>query len=191
MYANIKHLHLLKFNNCENCTECCKNKFLAPLILEDFEKVYEYFPIVIAKLDTFKPVMLLSTEKECPYLQDEKCSIYEQRPPACKIYPFSPWYDSILLDLSCPGVGVYGSFLPLTKKEFYSSSFFDKRIINIKQKLINTARWLENKKIIPIGSVKNIEIFQISDPKDKYDLIHKKSLKFLKNYENLIKKPLN
>ncbi|MEO1923397.1 MAG: YkgJ family cysteine cluster protein [Nautiliaceae bacterium] len=191
MYANIKHLHLLKFNNCENCTECCKNKFLAPLVLDDFEKVCDYFPIVIAKLEVFKPVMLLSTEKGCPYLQNDKCSIYEQRPPACKIYPFSPWYDSILLDLSCPGVGTQGLFLPLTKKEFCSSSFFDERVINIKQKLINTAKWLENKKITPIGSVKNIEIFQISNPKDKYDLIHKKSLKFLKNYENLIKKPLN
>jgi len=188
LYINIKHLHLLKFNNCKECSECCKNKFLAPLVLEDFEKVYQYFPILIAKLDTLKPVMLLSNEISCPYLKNETCSIYENRPPACRIYPFSPWYDSILLDISCKGVGIEGEALPLSKNEFINSKFFDTRIENIESKLIQTQKWLNNQNLKYFATFKEIELFTIQNINDKFAKMHKSSLKFLDNYNNLINK---
>ena len=71
MFVDLKHLDLLKFKGCEECVDCCK-KPMAPLILDDFEKVYKYFPILIAELDTLKPVMLLSNKISCPYLKDNK-----------------------------------------------------------------------------------------------------------------------
>jgi len=138
MYVDIKYLDKLKFNNCENCYECCK-KLMALLILEDFKKVYNYFPILIAKFDFLKPVMLLSNDKYCPYLKNEKCSIYENRPPACRIYPYSPWYDKILLDISCDGIGIKGEKILL--------SYFMKIFDNITQKIENTLRWTLSQKL--------------------------------------------
>ena len=182
MYADINHLELIKFNGCDGCTECCKSKLMAPLILEDFKKVYKYFPILIAKLDTYKPVMLLSNETSCPYLKKDKCSIYEKRPPACKIYPYSPWYDSILLDLSCKGVGIKGEALPLTKEEFYNSKFFDERIENITEKIEKTTIWLQNQQLIPFKIYKGIELFSIKNNDDKYSEMIIKSSVHLNKY---------
>ncbi|NPA12254.1 MAG: YkgJ family cysteine cluster protein [Epsilonproteobacteria bacterium] len=188
MYVNIMKLELLKFNNCKDCVECCKSKYLAPLVLEDFEKVYKRFPILIAKLDILKPVMLLSHETSCPYLKDEKCSIYQERPPACKIYPFSPWYDSILLDVSCKGVGIEGELLPLSEEEFKNSNFYDSRIQNITQKILNTSEWLKNKKLKYAGKIFGIKLYSIKNINDKYSRFHKKSLLFLRNYKNILTK---
>jgi len=186
LYVNINYLENLKFNNCKDCCECCKNKYLAPLILEDFEKVYEYFPIFIAKLETFKPVMLLSNEKQCPYLINEKCSIYEKRPPACRLYPYSPWYDKILIDLSCKGIGIEGENLPLSTKSFKNSSFFDERVIDIENKIFNTYKWLENKQLHPFTTYHGIELFDIKDKNDKYDEMIIKSKRNLENYFYII-----
>jgi Fe-S-cluster containining protein len=185
MYVDINYLENLKFNNCENCSECCKNKYLAPLILDDFKKVYEYFPIFIAKLETFKPVMLLSNETQCPYLINEKCSIYEKRPPACRLYPYSPWFNKILIDLSCKGVGIKGENLPLTITDFKNSSFFDERVINIENKIFKTYKWLENKKLYPFAIYYGIELFDIKDKNDEYDEMVIKSKNNLVNYCNI------
>jgi len=186
MYVSIKYLHLLKFNNCKECNDCCKNKFLAPLILEDFEKVYKFFPILIAKLDSLKPVMLLSNEISCPYLKNNICSIYEKRPPACKIYPFSPWFDDILLDISCPGIGIYGEKLPLTKDEFINSKFFDTRIESIQTKIISTQNWLKNQDLNYLATFKGISLYTINNIKDDFGKMHKISLNFLKNYQKIL-----
>lgn len=181
MFVDIRHLELLKFKGCKECTECCK-KPLAPLILEDFKKIYNYFPILIAKLDYLRPVMLLSNEISCPYLNNGKCTIYENRPPACKIYPYSPWYDKILLDLSCSGVGCEGEYLPLNKKEFYNSSFYEERFEKINKKIEATHKWLSTQKLIFLTSYKNIEFFTLEKNNDKYNLYHINSLKHLHNY---------
>ena len=185
MFVDISYLELIKFKGCEGCTECCK-KPMAPLILDDFEKIYKYFPILIAKLDVLKPVMLISNEKQCPYLINEKCSIYEKRPPACKIYPYSPWYDKILLDLSCKGIGTEGENLPLTINSFKNSTFFDERIIDIENKIIKTSEWLENKQLHPFITYYGIDLFDIKDKNDKYDEMIIKSKINLKNYFYII-----
>jgi Fe-S-cluster containining protein len=159
---------------------------MAPLVLDDFKKVFQFFPIVIAALDELKPVMLLSNGISCPYLKDNRCSIYEKRPPACKIYPFSPWYEKILLDLSCKGVGTKGDLLPLKKEEFIKSPFYEERFENIKEKLNKTKKWLSKKDLIKIGSIKNIEIYKTDSINDEYDRMHQNSLEFLKNYQKTL-----
>ena len=181
MFVNIKHLELIKFKYCQECDECCKNKLLAPLVLEDFEKVYEYFPIVIAKLDTLRIVMLLSNEK-CPYLKNSKCSIYDKRPPACKIYPYSPWYGEILLDISCPGIGIKGEKIPLNKEEFLKSPFYDERFENISEKLKNSFLWLKAHKLKFLTTYKGIKLYTLKNGKDKFFKMHQKSLTHLHYY---------
>jgi len=185
MYANINHLELIKFNGCGGCTECCKSKLMAPLILEDFEKVYKHFPILIAKLDYFKPVMLLSNGISCPYLKNELCSIYKQRPPACKIYPYSPWYDSILLDLSCKGIGIKGTPLPTTKEDFIKSDFYEERFENITEKLEKTLKWSKELTLEQFGEIQHIKLYKIKNMhKDIFTDMYEKSLVHLEKYEN-------
>jgi Fe-S-cluster containining protein len=166
--------------------ECCKNKYLAPLVLDDFEKVYNHFPILIAKLDILKPVMLLSNKNSCPYLLENRCTIYENRPPACKIYPYSPWYDLILLDISCKGIGIEGELLPLTYEEFKNSPFYDDRIENIEEKIIQTSKWVLNQKLNFFTKLFGIKLYTLNSFNDKYSKMVKKSQKFLKNYQNLL-----
>jgi len=158
---------------------------MAPLILDDFKKVYKYFPILIAKLDTFRPVMLLSNGISCPYLKDNLCSIYEKRPPACKIYPFSPWYDKILLDISCKGVGIKGEFLPLTHKEFKKSKFYEERFENINYKLKRTNNWINNTFFNFYATIQNIKLYKIYKNNDIYSALAMKSLINLKYYKGL------
>ncbi|WP_456479144.1 YkgJ family cysteine cluster protein [Nautilia sp.] len=184
MYSSIRHLHLLKFKGCDECTECCKSKYMAPLVLEDFEKVYKYFPILIAKLDKLKPVMLLSNSASCPYLENKKCSIYENRPPACKIYPYSPWFGDILLDLSCKGVGIEGKTLPLTPEEFLKSDFYEERFENITEKIKNTNIWLAKQEVVYFRTYKNIKLYILKNARDDYAHMHKNSLMFLSYYFN-------
>jgi Fe-S-cluster containining protein len=180
MYVNIKHLENLKFNNCQNCIKCCENKMFAPLILDDIKKVYKFFPIFIIFIPNPKLVIPLSLNKHCPYLKNNKCSIYEHRPPACKIYPFSPWYEEIILDLSCDGIGIEGEKLPLSIKEFKNSKFYDERIENIKEKLEKTNNWIKNQKLTYLTKINNIKIYKIKQKKDKYNKLIQLSYKNFK-----------
>jgi len=182
MYVDIEYLNLIKFQGCIECVECCK-KPMAPLILEDFEKVYEHFPILIAKLDVFKPVMLLSNEEKCPYLKNGKCSIYDTRPPACKIYPYSPWYDKILIDLSCPGIGIKGKKLPCSKTEFINSDFYEERFDRITEKLNKTLEWTLQRKFTYLTTAPyGIQLFFLTEAEDFYSDLILKSYVNLSNY---------
>jgi Fe-S-cluster containining protein len=182
VYVNIKHLENLKFNNCENCTKCCENKMFAPLILDDIKKVYKFFPIFIIFIPNPKLVIPLSLNKHCPYLKNNKCSIYEHRPPACKIYPYSPWYGEILLDLSCEGIGIKGEKLPLTLNEFKNSKFYDERIENIEKKLNITNQWIKKQKIKFMTKINNIKIYKIKYQNDFYNNFIQSSYKNLKTF---------
>jgi Fe-S-cluster containining protein len=179
MYVNIKYLKNLKFNNCQDCTKCCENKMFAPLILDDIKKVYKYFPILVIFLPKPKIVIPLALNSLCPYLKDNKCTIYDNRPPACKIYPFSPWYGEIILDISCDGIGIKGENLPLSKDAFKNSKFYDERIENIEEKLNKTENWLKREKLTFLTKINNIKIYKIKKNNDKYNKMIQKS------YENL------
>ena len=167
MYVDINDVEFLRFNNCRDCNKCCYEKIFAPLILDDFERVYKYFPIFIVEVGYLRPVMIISDGKNpCRYLEKGKCSIYENRPPACKIYPFSPWYDKILIDLSCPGIGVEGELLPLDN--FKDSKFYDKRFENIETKIIKTQEWLSKKRLNKFGNFKGYDLFY-PEVEDEFD----------------------
>jgi len=186
MFVDINDLHLLKFNNCKDCDECCKNKYLAPLVLDDFEKVYKYFPIIFAKLDFYKPVIMISSKNGCPYLENGLCTIYENRPPACKLYPYSPWYDKLLLDIACKGVGIEGDYLPLNFEDFKKSKFFEKRVEDIDLKIKKTREWLRENKIEFFTNFKGVKLYKLTTFNDKYAQMVKKSQIHLEKYKDLL-----
>ena len=163
MRENIEKLLPLYFKGCGDCSECCEGKFfLAPLILEDIPKVKNYFEIRAIKIDNeIIPVMLLTDgENSCKYLKNGKCEIYENRPPACRIYPFSPFYDEIFIDISCPAVGVIGEKLPSNKKEFFNSNFFDDRMINFVDKRRETIEYMKKVKLYFDKEIKGVKVYR-------------------------------
>lgn len=131
------------FSSCDSCgARCCTGKenfVLAPLILEDFELVYKHFPIVFrAEEGKVKASILLNNGKSgCWYLQDDKCQIYNERPPTCKQYPISPYFDTLYIDRDCPAVSSEDG-IPLVKDLKISDSFKIERFENFKEKLEKT-----------------------------------------------------
>ena len=89
------------FNNCNGClSRCCDGKegtILSQLILDDFEVVSKYFPILFTFGDMgyLKANILFSDGKSfCPYIKNYQCTIYEDRPSICRVYPLSPSHDN-------------------------------------------------------------------------------------------------
>jgi len=163
MRENIKKLPPLYFKGCKDCTKCCDGTqfFLAPLVLDDFEKVKPYFEIRAIILDDIIPVMLFNDgNSPCKYLEEGKCTIYENRPPACKIYPFSPFFDEIFIDLSCDAISFEGDRLPTSKEELLKSNFFDERMINLTEKRAKTIEYMKNQKLEFDKEIKGIKLYK-------------------------------
>jgi len=164
MRENILNLPPLYFKGCGDCAKCCEGKFaIAPLILEDFDKVKDYFEIRAVILDDIIPVMILTDGKNpCKYLKNGQCEIYENRPPACKIYPFSPYFDDIFLDLSCDAVGLEGERLPTNKDEYFKSKFFEERFINFKEKREKTIEYMKQKELFFDKEIKGLKLYKFN-----------------------------
>jgi len=161
MRENIEKLPPLYFKGCGDCSKCCEGKFfLAPLILEDFDKVKKYFEIRAVVFEDVIPVMLLTDGKNpCKYLKDGKCQIYQERPPACRIYPFSPYYDDIFIDLSCDAICNNGKKLPSTKQELFNSEFFDNRLDNFIDKRNKTLEYMKKQKLVFDKEINGIKLY--------------------------------
>ena len=166
------------FNGCENCQNICCEKFkFIPLILEDFIEVYRFFPIFFAFFDEeVIPVIELGDTK-CRYFKDKKCQIYEFRPPGCKIYPLIPYFNEILVDVSCEGVGEKGEFL--ANKEKINLKFFHPRIFNLTKKRENTLKLTNSiKNDLVFFKNNTLDLFIYKKPTNNlYLLMHQKSIK--------------
>jgi len=182
MFVNIKDVNY-RFSNCQECkTSCCSGDkfFLIPLILEDFELVYKNFPILFISLnDEFRAVIILNQDgNACKYLKDGKCQIYEQRPPACKIYPITPYYDEFFVDSSCDAVNEdKGEFL--CSSEGFSKSFYHRRLDSFLPKYeesLSFFKTLENQ-CKSAFQMREIEFFIFdSELENEYIAMHKESL---------------
>lgn len=181
------------FSSCDICdAACCKGHhgtIYSQLILEDFNEVFEHFPIVfmIGDLDYLKPVVLLTNGcDKCRYLLNERCSIYEKRPSVCKVYPLSPHLTNIpFIDLSCPAVGEKGEIIidngsikkPFQHKVFkdYQNKYID---MHFHFEKFNKAENL--KFLIEIRGNKFYKFKE--DFEDEYLKLHLSSLKNLDKY---------
>lgn len=185
-YTSITQIKDTKFSSCEGCeSHCCDGSrfHFTPLILDDFVDVYKNFPIVFGYIgDELRALMKLSSSPQgCQYFLENKCSIYEERPPACRLYPITPFYEDILVDTSCHGVGEVGEIL--TKGSSISNNFYHKRLENFEHKRLKTVHFLKELEdhLKPIGSYQGVEMFKanIQDNEKEYLKYHHLSLEHL------------
>lgn len=160
---------------------------MAPLILEDFQYVYKNFLIAFAVFEgRVKAVMLLSNQlRPCLYYKEGRCSIYETRPPACRMYPYTPYFDDVFIDTTCDAVGSEGfpMFDPDTSRSApIPEAFYDKRFEEFSDKLADTDIFLDKlgfefRPILEIGGVKLLEY--LGEQQNSFIQMHKASLEFL------------
>ena len=107
--------------NCRRCGKCCRDLVFndsgiqrgLTLLPEETglfpeEKLRPYFGFGRRPYDPrFKILAYQLTTMDCPYLKDNQCTNYENRPASCRQYPFSLDPDpeeGVLLgvDMNCP-----------------------------------------------------------------------------------------
>lgn len=150
MYIKLEDASGLFFSSCQACQQsCCDGgRFvLAPLVLDDFDAVYKNFLIAFAYVDgNLRVVMLISNkDKACQYYKDNLCTIYDSRPPACVMYPFTPYYDEVFIDSACEAVGYAGFELRQNEEKLLDQvhpSFYHERLVDFSQKLAKTELFL-------------------------------------------------
>lgn len=184
-FVNIKNNDLF-FSGCSTCEgNCCngaKGFSLSPLILEDFEEVYKNFAIIFSIQEKkLKAYVLLNNGKEhCKYYIDNKCSIYEQRTPACKLYPISPYFENILIDTECPSINMeFGESICSEGK--LNDKFFTKRLLNFNDKLKESFDFYDSIYYINdfkfIGHISGMPFLKYNKSSDnKYIKMHLESL---------------
>lgn len=188
-FINIKKYDL-HFNGCSTCLGMCcngaKGFAASPLILEDFEEVYKNFPIVFSvsgeELGVY--VLLNDGKGHCKYYIDQKCSIYEHRTPACKLYPVSPYFEHILVDTECPGVSLEKRGKLLCQSGVLQSDFHTKRLENFVQKRDATRKFLKSlqkeEAFCYVGEVLGLPLFTYTHASENpYIKMHQASLAHL------------
>jgi len=184
IYKSLTKIEKMHFSSCEGCeTPCCDGKrfYFIPLILEDFIEVYKNFAIVFAQInDEWRMLMLLSKdEKGCCYFVDSKCSIYDERPPGCHLYPLTPFYDDVLVDTSCPAINEKSEGEFFDSQQGINSNFYHHRLENFNEKREKSNSYLQDivADMQSIGEVNGIEVFKYSGSReDTFISMHKESL---------------
>lgn len=148
-------------------------------------EVYASFAVLFARIENrLRMVMLISNRsKPCRYYQNGVCSIYESRPPACKLYPVTPYFDEILIDTSCPALGWEG--LPIMEEGAVSRSFYHERLENFEQKLERTEEFLGNLdwKFRPVYEIDGIALLEYTGvQQNSFIQMHRASLKHLNHF---------
>ena len=184
------------FSSCDGCpAKCCDGKegtIFSQLILQDFETVSKNFPILFTfgEMGFLKANILFSDgENFCPYIVNHKCTIYDERPSICRVYPLSPNLDDkVYIDDSCMAINTeFGTDIVLdgvVTKEFDYDT-----LNNYQDKFIDTHQHLEQfnninnfKNIITIKGMKFYSY--IGQSRSIYMDLHIKSLSNLTNKNN-------
>lgn len=189
-FISTKNLNFT-FGNCKNCNaNCCHGIYgtlFSQILKEEFIHVYKNFPILFIfgkELNFIKPVILLTNGiDKCPYLDDYKCSIYENRPTVCRTYPLSPNIDNIIyIDNSCPEVNKGEDFL-IQSNEIKKDSFKNLIFEEYQDKYIQTHfefNALNKKDFKLLFNINNTSFFVYKGKENStYLQYHKKSLKNL------------
>ena len=71
-------------NNCEIAIKCCK---IVPPMIFQFEQKDFQDNIFYNEFNSEKIPLLNKSDKNCIFLKDNKCSIYQKRPLNCKMFP--------------------------------------------------------------------------------------------------------
>lgn len=180
-YVSLREIDKLSFGSCQGCYDPCCCFSLIPLILDDIEEVYQNFPILFGYMnDELRLFILLASQYNscCRYFQNGLCVIYDSRPPGCRMYPFTPFYDDVLADLKCKALHENGNVVA-TKNEL-SNDFFHPRLEEFNKKLQRTADYLkeiDKDELEFVKEVVGIRLYRYSGTKDDaYIQKHKASL---------------
>ncbi len=193
MYVKINDADALSFSSCHGCQQsCCDGgRFvLAPLVLDDFEDVYKNFLIAFAWVDDqLRAVMVISDRKQpCIYYKNNLCTIYDQRPPACVLYPFTPYYDDVLIDTACDAVGAEGFLLKQMQRKVIDQvhpDFYHSRLEYFSDKLDRTYSFLDGVKfhLEPLFEVEGIMLLRYSgSDENRWLKMHEASLEHQKHW---------
>jgi len=177
------------FSGCESCDKrCCDGKMgyaLTPLIADDFAEVYKFFPIAFGEVNgVFRPLMILNDgNSTCTYLQENgQCGIYENRPPSCKLYPISPFFDEVYIDSNCPSVNAEGMGIAVVQEGKVTPPFYHQRLENFSQKLEQTSQMMQElvqnqEDFEPLGEVSGVLLYKyVGSVKNQYVTMHHESL---------------
>lgn len=163
-------------------------------MLEDFEKVYKNFPILFSFGSKGYPkanILLNDGNSHCPYIEDNKCTIYEQRPSICRTFPLSPSiFDKIYISEECPNVSISEKETNdtiISDGKIKSKSFDKKLFENYSDKFLDTHHYLlkfiEDDAFKPVLQTSDM-LFFIYDKQsnDKFINFHKNSLDNLSKF---------
>ena len=106
-------LKIQTYFECERCCKCCSEM---PIHLndEDVERLCRLDgDALFDKLDVKEMDNFLRTP--CPYLNGDVCTIYENRPAACKMFPFVVIRPVPTLQLCPMGQKIFEKFKELTR----------------------------------------------------------------------------
>jgi Fe-S-cluster containining protein len=106
-------LEILEYFECERCCTCCREM---PIHLndEDMERLYQLDgDALFDKMDDQEVDNYLKTP--CPYLQGDTCTIYENKPSACRMFPFVVIRPVPTLQLCPMGKKIFERFKELTR----------------------------------------------------------------------------
>ncbi len=176
------------FSSCEGCpARCCDGRegsVFSQLLLEDFEIVSKNFPILFTfgELGFLKANVLLSNgEYFCPYIVENKCVIYDERPNVCRNYPLSPNLDDkTYIDDMCPAINTEVG-IDIVKEGIVQKAFENPTLENYQNKYIDTHTYLEqfnNKSNFEtVVTINGIQFYKfIANSNDKFMQLHIKSM---------------
>lgn len=187
------------FNGCHMCKgHCCNGASgfaMTPLILEDFKEVYTHFPIVFSKHnDVWYLFMVLNDAKSyCRYYDAPKnqCSIYEHRPPACRLYPLSPYFEHIFVDRQCPSVSESDGMV-LTCEGRIEKEFYTQRLDNFAEKYAKTRNFIDEvtcdeEAFEYVGQIAGYLLYAYKKPsQNEFLKLHQASLHHLAHLEGCV-----
>lgn len=189
MFVNIKEVGKTYFSSCENClNDCCSAPLvmLAPLVLDDFEYVYKRFLIQFAFINNeLKALMVINRGNgSCTYYKNKRCEIYEERPPACKMFPISPYFNEFYISTACSALSSNENLGELIcDSENINDKFLHSRVNNFVYKLESTKEFLEKIKndLTPNIKISGIQLFNYDGNivNNQYVEMYKKSLVYL------------
>ncbi len=88
-----------------NCSQCCHDREVI-LTHEDIDRLltmghYEQTFARISKWG-YNLKELIFVDGKCVFLENGQCSVYQNRPTACKVFPLTSNGNSGVIDPSCP-----------------------------------------------------------------------------------------
>lgn len=181
------------FSSCDACpARCCDGRegsIFSQLLLSDFRQVAKNFPILFTfgEMGYLKANVLLSDGNNfCPYIVENKCTIYDERPAVCRNYPLSANINNkIYIDDSCPAV--FSNLdeqvgIKIVDDDRITKEFNSESLINYQDKFLDThlhlAQFNDKINFEKVVTIKNMEFYQfVGTTEDKYMQIHIDSMK--------------